>query len=763
MKIKFYLLLLISIICYSNAKSQTITLSEDTFYRQSNVNAICNVTGVNLWVNYHYFPVTLSGPSTINCSGYSHLTDTFNFYGSTNASTPLGLYTLSFTDSTGIVRTFPDVLWILPQPAPAVPVPVFPSDNQVLSNTNFTIDWDGVPGNVRYNLELSTDSDFVNIYFSTNNYYSYTQWNSMGNIYAGKTYWHVNATNYVTGTISSFSPTRSFEVNAIPFIASAQPNTSFQGQNNFELNISGSSTHFEQGSQTVSTFLRQSSDTIGPFKTNPDGNFLLKEHYNIPVNAATGLYDLVYYNQIDDTLIYYNAVAITGSNSYSGKVFLDLNSNGVFDGSDVPYNNAILNVNPFTEISDSNGNFSGYLPSGTYSLSVGNLLPYLITLPADYTLNFPGTGASLTNRDFAVQVDSLFHDLNISLSGNHFVRTGTRDALRIYYRNNGPISEDGQVKFLPAPGMTLDSISDAGYFLSGDTLIWNFTGLNFLQSHEINLYYSISPSVPLGTNLNLNTWIAGNVGPDYTPGRNVDYLNQIVRSSFDPNSKSVSPENLSPALIPSGISLKYTIEFQNTGTDDAFNISILDTISENVDLNSLQVIGASSNYRMIIYPGRVVEFRFDNINLPDSNSNEPASHGFISYTINALTTLTIQDRILNTAYIYFDHNAPVATNTSITTIGVGVDELSSDLSAISVYPNPFNSKTKVSYDLNKTGIVKVYLLNYQGKIIQALFDGQQSKGKHNLDIDSGNLSPGIYFISVIDSEGIRSKKLVSIK
>ncbi len=763
MKLKFYLFLLFLITYCQGSEAQTITIETDTVYSGTYFSTMATTTGVSLWGIYHSFNITLTGPSTINVSANSDPSNNIHMYGQTNVSTTPGSYTLSFTDSAGVLQTFPDVFWILPQPIPQIPFLTFPLNNQVITNTNFSLEWDGSQGSVDYYFELSTDSIFSNIYYYTNQYYRWTEWDTQGNLPSGKTYWHVKCRNYVTSVSSAFSPTQSFEINASPSLSNALPNTTFQGQNNFQLNISGSSTHFEQGSPTESTFLRQSSTIINPFKTNPDGNFILKEHFNIPVSAPIGLYDLVYYNQIDDTLIYYNAVNINGSNSFSGKVFLDLNFNGVFDSSDVPYNNAILNISPYNEISDSSGDFSGYLPSGTFNLSVENLLPYLNSVPADYTINFPGTGASLTNRDFAVQIDSLFHDLNINISANHFVRVGVSDVIRINYINHGPISEDGQVKFLPSPGMVLDSVSDPGFSLSGDTMIWNFTGLNFLQFNEIRLYYSIPPSLPIGTNLNLNAWIVGSVGPDYTPGRNVDFANQEVRGPFDPNIKSVSPENLSPALIPNGISLKYTIEFQNTGNDVAFNISILDTISQNVDLSSIQIIGASANYRMIIYPGRVVEFRFDNINLPDSNSNEPGSHGLISYTINALTTLTVQDRILNTAYIYFDHNAPIATNTSITTIGVGVDELSSDQPTISVYPNPITSKTKISYELNQSTTVKVNLINYQGKVIQCLFEGQQVQGIHELIFDSAHLPSGIYFISVIDNAGVRTKRVISMK
>ena len=55
--------------------------------------------------------------------------------------------------------------------------------------------------------------------------------------------------------------------------------------------------------------------------------------------------------------------------------------------------------------------------------------------------------------------------------------------------------------------------------------------------------------------------------------------------------------------------------------------------------------------------------------LPDSNVNEPASHGFIKFRIQQKASNPTGARIENTAAIYFDYNAPVLTNTTWHTIG----------------------------------------------------------------------------------------------
>ncbi|MFN9980226.1 MAG: hypothetical protein ACK53Y_09945, partial [bacterium] len=48
----------------------------------------------------------------------------------------------------------------------------------------------------------------------------------------------------------------------------------------------------------------------------------------------------------------------------------------------------------------------------------------------------------------------------------------------------------------------------------------------------------------------------------------------------------------------------------------------------------------------------------------------PNSHGFISYTIKLRKNLPVGHKIKNTAGIYFDFNAPIITNTAISTLSL---------------------------------------------------------------------------------------------
>ncbi|MEL6276022.1 MAG: T9SS type A sorting domain-containing protein, partial [Bacteroidota bacterium] len=96
----------------------------------------------------------------------------------------------------------------------------------------------------------------------------------------------------------------------------------------------------------------------------------------------------------------------------------------------------------------------------------------------------------------------------------------------------------------------------------------------------------------------------------------------------------------------------------------AFTVVIIDTLDAQVlDLSTLQTGISSHPYRMSLR-NNVLEFAFDNILLPDSSTNEPASNGFVHFTIDQLPNLSDGTLIENEAAIYFDFNEPIITNVS---------------------------------------------------------------------------------------------------
>jgi hypothetical protein len=112
------------------------------------------------------------------------------------------------------------------------------------------------------------------------------------------------------------------------------------------------------------------------------------------------------------------------------------------------------------------------------------------------------------------------------------------------------------------------------------------------------------------------------------------------------------------------------IRFQNTGTDVAYKVVVVDTLSEHLDISTLRVGAVSHPYTMQVSgKGRpVLTFTFKDINLPDSTADEPRSHGRIQFTIRPKADLPEKTRVENFADIFFDYNEPVRTNTTVNTL-----------------------------------------------------------------------------------------------
>jgi len=156
----------------------------------------------------------------------------------------------------------------------------------------------------------------------------------------------------------------------------------------------------------------------------------------------------------------------------------------------------------------------------------------------------------------------------------------------------------------------------------------------------------------------------------------VDIDCQEIIGSFDPNDIQVYPTGISDQhFIEENTKLTYKIRFQNTGSDTAFRVMIVDTLPPELEGASLNLGNSSHDYTFDIKFGNLLVWTFDNILLPDSTTNERESHGFVQFSISPKTGIELGTRIENKADIYFDFNAPIATNEVFNTV---TDDLETD-------------------------------------------------------------------------------------
>ncbi|MGE0635295.1 MAG: T9SS type A sorting domain-containing protein [Bacteroidia bacterium] len=249
-----------------------------------------------------------------------------------------------------------------------------------------------------------------------------------------------------------------------------------------------------------------------------------------------------------------------------------------------------------------------------------------------------------------------------------------------------------------------------------------------------------------------------------------DYIEtdcKVIIASYDPNDKTVIPSGIGTAhYIKPDDFLEYMIRFQNTGTDTAFTVEIVDTLANLVvDPLTFESGAASHPYSVSMRGNGIITWRFANILLPDSNVNEMASHGFIKYKIKQRSGNVNGTVVNNTAHIYFDYNAAIVTNTSSVTISdtlilPGMNEMNNQNDVtILVYPNPFSNETTLEIKtalIYKKGVVE--LRDGFGRLLNSY---SISTGLSHVKVKRNNLSAGLYFYSVILDDRITSNgKLV---
>ena len=84
------------------------------------------------------------------------------------------------------------------------------------------------------------------------------------------------------------------------------------------------------------------------------------------------------------------------------------------------------------------------------------------------------------------------------------------------------------------------------------------------------------------------------------------------------------------------------------------------------------------------------------------------------------------------------------------------------------YPNPFNPSTTISYELPRSGLVKIEIYNSLGQLINVLENSEQSAGKHFLKWGGTNsagasVNSGIYFYRMSCTGSTLVKKMMLLK
>ncbi len=394
---------------------------------------------------------------------------------------------------------------------------------------------------------------------------------------------------------------------------------------------------------------------------------------------------------------------------FSGKVFTDYNNNQVFNsGIDKPIEEATIKAhhkqtgNDYYNSVGTNGVYTiTNVPAGDYDLTV-SWLPVngKIITPDTIHITTLSTGGVYLGQDFAVTSSITGGDLSLQFIPATEARPGFDYQVKADVYNIGIDSIKGDLVVNYDPTLTYQSSTPLGGI--HDAVNHRVTWHGFYMFPADHQQYIISCSIPsttaIGTVLHCTGGITPTAGTDANFSNNLATLNQIVIGSFDPNDKLVFPQGSGVSgAVHHGTRLFYRINFQNTGTASALKVIVQDTIDADLDMNTIY-FERSSHGADITIDGRIVTWKFSNINLPDSTSNESGSHGYVEYSISPLPGRPNGTAIQNTAAIYFDFNAPVITNTVTNTLQTnitGVTDQEIVLQELELHPNPASDHVEI--------------------------------------------------------------------
>lgn len=240
-----------------------------------------------------------------------------------------------------------------------------------------------------------------------------------------------------------------------------------------------------------------------------------------------------------------------------------------------------------------------------------------------------------------------------------------------------------------------------------------------------------------------------------------------VVGAYDPNDKMAVPRGMSEEhLLPPNEGITYTIRFQNTGSDTAYRVMLVDTLAlEWLDVASLHISAASHAYQVRIENGKTLIVTFNNIMLPDSSTNVAGSQGYISFKVLQKVDNPMRTRIANFADIYFDYNDAVRTPTIFHTIGQALinhspttESPNNNTHIYSLNPNPINNILSISIDALPTD-ADIALVNLCGTIVLQ----QNLQTQHSL-VSTQQLPNGMYIYRITNAKQqvIQTGKLIII-
>lgn len=349
---------------------------------------------------------------------------------------------------------------------------------------------------------------------------------------------------------------------------------------------------------------------------------------------------------------------------FVGRVFDDVNGNGTREEGEALLPNVPVTVTTSGTrhlYTDGLGRFEFQVLRDTqYVVTVDSVNCFAAT-PTSYTVLTRETLSRPMERDFGLKRIPGDSRLVVSLASGA-PRCGFLVPFWVTVYNSGCSPEAASLELRLDSLLSVTSVWPDTAASGPDRLRWDTPAIAPGARETVKLLVRMPSEDFVGDTLRLTAFTGS--GSEGAPRDTFSY-STVLRCAIDPNDKLTHPARREPSqrnYTRYDERITYTIRFQNTGTDTAFTVRLADTLSSLLDLETFTPLAGSHDYTVELDDAGHLSVRFADIRLPDSTTNEVASHGFFTFSVFPKGEI-VEGTITNRAGIYFDFNRPVITNT----------------------------------------------------------------------------------------------------
>ncbi|HPM03088.1 MAG TPA: T9SS type A sorting domain-containing protein, partial [Candidatus Cloacimonadota bacterium] len=446
----------------------------------------------------------------------------------------------------------------------------------------------------------------------------------------------------------------------------------------------------------------------------------------------------------DGGLITFNPDGINYTGYYSapqfkisGKTFYDTNVNGNLDLGEygLAYQRIECSTDSSVTFSNTTGNFALLKDTGNYDLTC---LPSPGWNLSNFTsiTNVQLDSTNVSNIDFGLYPNRTIRQAEIYLTSGGG-RCFSQVDYWIDFSNTGTIPLAGKVVLEKDDSLLYISAFPIPDSVSGNRIVWNYILSPFVVAQI---------KVRLLNPLSLDTLMSTVSIEDNTGTLDSDTTYESILCSFDPNDKNCKPVGETDQhFVSVDDTLEYTIRFQNTGNDTAFNIMIVDTLSAFLDLSTFKMLGSSHAVNPQLKSDGRLTLYYDNINLLCEKVSEPESHGYFKYKIGIKNLWPVTGAIYNEASIYFDYNYPIVTNTTWHTVASSIDVSEpTERRQIIIFPVPAHNYVMINLEqMANNGILQIF--DMSGILIEEMV-----VNKSSMKVNTERYPQGVLFIRYND-------------